>query len=616
GHEPERQLGAAPWNDSLQVTGYPPGDVLTGRVFASQAGPLLLEFDAATDGDGNLFSDLGGEFGFDLQPGHYVHAQNLEARATTTIDLTFDVFDIDADLLSGEGPPGETVFVGGGNDVTGFGSEIPIPPDGRWTYNTMVLDGVDLDDSMGAQVQWFDDLGDFTYADPRIPQLGVNPFNDAIALNQWSPGHTVTVTITEFDGGPLVDQFDITTDAFGNGWSDLRNERGIDLMPGNWIAATNDELRTTVADDLTFDTFDLATSDLGGMAPEGAVVSVGGGNEASGFGGETTAVAGDRWAYNPLAAEGVALQPNMGAEVQLFHGDDTYTFAWPVIPALGVSDSQDRIRLENFPPNADVAVQVFEFDGGPLFFDGVFVTDDSGFADRNLFDFGDFGLEPGNVVNATVNGLDTGVEVVPLAFTIFDPVADAIGGTGPFDGARIDFGGGNEFEGFGGSTTVAPDLSWFVDLAADQGFDLTPDMGGDARHPDPGSFNYNFAEPRRPSFEVSAHDNWIGGGEWTPNDLVAITIWDNGGGWLGAFDVPTDPAGNFWLDLNPEGIDIEVDFYIEVLDPSGPLKGHTVEFIQWNVLDPAADLIGGVADPNDDVQFDVGDPSGGIDGFT
>ncbi len=65
--------------------------------------------------------------------------------------------------------------------------------------------------------------------------------------------------------------------------------------------------------------------------------------------------------------------------------------------------------------------------------------------------------------------------MVAVTFDVFDLLNDVIVGTA-VPGTVVEFGVGNESEGFGGQTTADGSGSWSVDLSGN--FDLTGAMGG------------------------------------------------------------------------------------------------------------------------------------------
>ena len=87
-------------------------------------------------------------------------------------------------------------------------------------------------------------------------------------------------------------------------------------------------------------------------------------------------------------------------------------------------------------------------------------------------------LLPGYEV--TVVGSTKVLVLVPLTFAEFDPATDPVEGTAPV-GAVVRLNGGNESDGFEVDVVADGSGFWSVDLLAEHGFDLTFDIGAEAR---------------------------------------------------------------------------------------------------------------------------------------
>ena len=110
----------------------------------------------------------------------------------------------------------------------------------------------------------------------------------------------------------------------------------------------------------------------------------------------------------------------------------------------------------------------------------------------------------------------------PLSFDTFDPATDTLAGTAT-PGTTVEFGIGNETQGFDGTTTTDATGNWTVDLSTQ--FDITADMGGQAWISDTDGDQTIAEPPPPPQFQASLTNDWVQGHQFAPStSLVTFTI--------------------------------------------------------------------------------------------
>ena len=124
--------------------------------------------------------------------------------------------------------------------------------------------------------------------------------------------------------------------------------------------------------------------------------------------------------------------------------------------------TNDWVQGWNFTPSSTVTVEIFDGVGGASqFFSDSVPTDDGGYF--NLEPQEGVDLVPGTYI--VVTGSEKTLEMVDLTFDVFDVAGDLIAGTAA-PGTVVEFGVGNEFEGYGGLATADGAGNWSVDLTA------------------------------------------------------------------------------------------------------------------------------------------------------
>lgn len=112
-----------------------------------------------TDSEGNFHWDTG----VDLMPGYEVTVVG-STKVLVLVPLTFDVFNVATEVISGTADPGTDVQVNGGNESEGF--EVIVTADAGGDWSTDLTGTIDLTADMGSEARVVDDDGDATVAGP------------------------------------------------------------------------------------------------------------------------------------------------------------------------------------------------------------------------------------------------------------------------------------------------------------------------------------------------------------------------------------------------------------------------------------------------------------------
>ena len=150
-------------------------------------------------------------------------------------------------------------------------------------------------------------------------------------------------------------------------------------------------------------------------------------------------------------------------------------------PVFTVSLTNDNVWGNNWPPSADLQIEVFDSQGGALLAGPFAVETDA---------YGNFGIDlwsqgadlrPGQyvLITDTANGQGKDTTLIDVAFTSVDFDQDIVYGTAPADTRlRICMGNQRRWEEFDFFSEA--DGTWAANFGAHL-VDLTPDMGGNAR---------------------------------------------------------------------------------------------------------------------------------------
>ena len=284
-------------NDAIFAQAFTPDSPLTLEIFDPAGSLVFGPVTGRTDVGGN-----GGHFGrpeFDLTGGYRVVITDVATSFVKELilsELVITSIDTNNDIVSGTANPGDHVFVSlnvnqDPEDPGDYFADVVADEAGSWTIDFGAR-GADIPDELpqqsavGAQVT--DDDGDSTTAilPPGCPRLGdawgclitASIEHDSIGALGFTPNSDVTIEVFDRPNGTLIfGPLTRRTDRFGDGHTAFPIGLGPDLVPGNYIKAT-DHASGTVKDlvivELFMDLVDVETDVVAGRAPPGTRVSL------------------------------------------------------------------------------------------------------------------------------------------------------------------------------------------------------------------------------------------------------------------------------------------------------------------------------------------------------
>jgi parallel beta-helix repeat protein len=274
----------------------------------------------------NEFGDFWLESSVLPEPGDVVTVSDgTISRELVVAALTFDLFDMAADVMAGTADPGGEVRVGYGNEFEGYDTVVIADGSGNWYLD--VSGTFDLTFDTGADAAVYEPDGDATIAwPPPLPQIRANPQGDFVDGFGFSGDTTVSIVITDgtgtplFSGGAAVDETETHFSVFPE----------VDIQPGHVVTVTGDDsgvVKTLEVATLTFDVFDVAADVMAGTADPGGDVRVNGGDESGGF--ELFAVADGSGNWTADLSGEFDLTFDTWTEAAVDDNDGDATIAWP-----------------------------------------------------------------------------------------------------------------------------------------------------------------------------------------------------------------------------------------------------------------------------------------------
>jgi hypothetical protein len=347
-----------------EITVYPVSNGVDGHGFTANS-TVTISVDGVERGwlDTDEEGGFGDEIGFDLDIGQRVEVSD---GSTTKDHLVVDVgiSDVDyaEDVVSGWGPPNQTVHVG--TDSFEGELDVLVPGSGDWTVDfSPGVDNHDIQDGEGAYVRTDEyppeaDDGDatrFTWPLP-IPELGAWMTRQEVTSWGWMPNTTVDVSIA------------------GTEWTDLDVEYGflsLDLWDDPFVLVEGLTVQISGIDlegnprTITHDTTDLAVTGVdpvtnvvegtAGVFSDVQATVWGEGDDEEIF---TSADGGGFWAVD-FDDIGVDFELGItGGAAQ--HNNNGYTVVdwWVVNPHLSFNLTQQVVSGGDFVEGATVALSV------------------------------------------------------------------------------------------------------------------------------------------------------------------------------------------------------------------------------------------------------------------
>jgi nitrous oxidase accessory protein NosD len=391
-------------NDVVRGFGFAPNGAVPMQVLDGSGGLVVEDPGVGTDENGDFWWDVGE----DIQPGYIAEVIGGD-RSVTVADLSFDVFDIEGDVLGGMAEPGSEVVLRGGDDSAEFELDGSVDAAGTWSFDVGELVGFDVGHGMWAEVFQYEPDGDATVEErPSSPYLLASPEEDFVLGYGFAPG-AVTVTI-----GDVVHE--VESDEFDGFRLDEAVEAG-DVIVAEGAVYTKE---LTVSE-LGFEA-DPDADVVAGFVDPPTVISVDLGD--AGF--ETEADEDGTWELR-LWEFGYDLADGQGITTFAYDDDNDATISIvegePPTPTIRVNYQNDWVEGWDFTPDAEVVVTI----GEESF---VETASPDGYVFLEVWESVDIGV--GDVVTA-----DDGeraaksLTVVDLTFDTFDPATGTLGGGAP-----------------------------------------------------------------------------------------------------------------------------------------------------------------------------------------
>ncbi|TET99438.1 MAG: hypothetical protein E3J30_04570 [Anaerolineales bacterium] len=599
---------------------YPTSTDVTVSVYEADLTTLRFAYTQSTDQFGNAWFDFWEQ---GLEPGNYVVATADLAIFTkdhVIEDLTLDVFDPDADVISGTAPVDATVRVDvcAGDDC----ESLTVFPDssGNW-----IADEWSIDVTPGAWYAAFisDEDGDSTMAElgepPPMPFFEANITGNWIAVNEFPTFTEVTVYVHESEL-PSALRFETTeaTNDWGHAWFDFW-ELGLGpLEPWNFVEVVGGGYsKELIILPLTLDIFDPDGDIISGVAPDGETVRVDACNQIApdewDCSSEEDIAAGGTWS---VSFESFDLLPDSWYAAFITDEDgDSTTAELPPPPSMGIWPIEDRAEGWGWPLDAEITLSIDDPGTGPGqdYGDVQTVVPAEWNPDETIvyFEFADlYDVKAGDIVSMTGEGKTKTYVVTSLEVTSIDPEFDTVSGTADA-GTRVDIWYCDDL----GCVNRHEDVDflglWTADFAIpgdepDEGDLLDIDLGtwmDVAQWDEDGDGTWISVYVPDTRIQAWPEYDFVEGFEWEDGALVHLEIYaspDPGAELLNysieySGPAPWDPM-TMWVGFELPETDLDFGHFIRMWDET-TTKEHTVQYVETISAAPEFDEVYGLAEP-------------------
>jgi hypothetical protein len=512
--------------DQIMLTSWTPGSTITLNI-----GGAVRTVTVDGTGQAMLQRTMHGQ---DVVAGMTITASDgVMTKTLVVADLWITSVDMASDSVSGTGPANGAVHVSV-NQMYGppLGqADVIADSEGNWTAS--FAGSVDITFGVGVGASVGDTDGDNTFVGKFLPMPTVTAGVDwdAVSLNNWTSGTTVTLDI----GGVTTS---VTTDEWGNAQLG-RESHGQDIVPGMTITATDGTTtKTLVVANLQITSVDMDADSISGTAPSGAVVHVGI-NQQNGpqLGqADTTADVDGNWSVDFAGSVDITFGMGIHANVNDPDGDSTAAGKFLQRPWIAVWLPEDAVTLmSGWTPGSTVTLDI----GGVI---RTVTVDENGFAVVGRETHGQ-DLVPGMTITATDGTTTKTLVIAELGVTSVDSAADTVSGTAA-PGATVGV-------AIWQPPTEEPPLGWTSTEADASGLwsvsfsgvvDITPSMAVTATVVDADGDGTNLHRlPAVPTVDA--------GGPYRVAEGSSIKLTGSGAGeeplsyeWLGAGDELADPS--------------------------------------------------------------------------
>jgi len=622
-------IAQSPWidaeisTDSFGTTNFSKNADVTFTLYDGPGGTLLYgPVTRRTGGNGGAWINLW-EYGIDLVPGNYIVAYDHQLNFTKALVVEpFDFVEMNAadDTVSGAAAPGEWVDLHVESLFSNWGMDALTNASGQWLRN-YGADNYDITDQMWANGWAVDDRGNRSHDHTTgLPSLEASIADDWISGYNFSPDRSVRIRVYAAEGGDLLSDIQIIargdTQLYADYW-----QHHVDLNAGMYILA--EDLETGKSSELTlvplaFDGVDYDADTAFGTAEEGTKVVVRANHLFDNY--EMTVIANGSgiWLAN-FSSFGADLTPDWDMRVMVFDLELDATVAnAPKPPEFTASLDGDWINGNNWTPNNEVTIRIYESDGGASIAEPfTWGTDNYGSFNANLWNNG-VDLLPGNYITVTDNfsGVMKALDLPNLTIDYLDPNLDVAGGKAPRD-TRLSVSFNNNQEGVQFDMFSESNDTWEANFAA-YDFDLQPGSSGNVSITDEDGDRVQVdGRVLTPYVEASPNSNWVHAREWSIGTEMTLTINDPN------TPQPVDYTATATMEQAPwnpgDPNDIVADFDLQgydvkagdVITTTGNGIGKTLTVSQLEVtdLDLENDLISGKGTFNVPIQVCANTPN-------
>ena len=529
-------IGQSPWidaeisTDSFSTTNFSKNADVTFTLYDGPGGTLLYgPVTQRTGGNGGAWINLW-EYGIDLVPGNYIVAYDHQLNFTKALVVEpFDFVEMNAadDTVSGTAAPGEWVDLHVESLFSNWGMDALTNASGQW-FRNYGADNYDITDQMWANGWAVDDRGNRSHDHTTgLPSLEASIADDWISGYNFSPDRSVRIRIYASESGDLLSDIQITargdTQLYADYW-----QHNVDLKAGMYILA--EDLETGKSSELTlvsltFDGVDYDADTAFGTAEEGAKVVVRANHLFDNYEMTVSANSSGIWLADFSSYADITTEWNMRAMVYDLEWDATVANA-PKPPEFTASLDGDWINGNNWTPNKEITIRIYEAEGGALIGEPfIWGTDNHGSFNANLWN--QVNLLPGYYITVTDNfsGVMKFLTLPNLTIDYLDPNLDVAGGRAPAD-TRLSISFNNDQEGVQFDMFSELDGTWEANFGA-YDFDLTPGSNGNVRITDEdGDAVQVDARVPNPYIGVRANGDQVEAWEWALGETLTLEVDD------------------------------------------------------------------------------------------
>jgi len=437
------------------------------------------------------------------------------------------------DYVAGTAAVGEWVDLHVESLFSNWGINALTNASGQW-FRDYGAQNYDITEQMWANGWAVDNQGNRSHDHTTgLPGIEASIADDWISGFNFSPDRQVRIRIYSSYGGSLL--ADVMVNANGNTQLQANYwQHGVDLQPGMYILTEDTETgkysELTLAN-LTFDGVDYDTDTAWGKAEPFAHVVVRANHLFDNY--EITVIAdgsGDWLADFSSYGANINSEWNLRAMIFDLEFDATVAQA-PQPPVFTASLDGNWINGNNWTPNNNVSINIYEYEDGPSIGETfTWGTDNYGNFNANLWNEG-MDLLPGNYITVTDNfsGVVKGLILFNLTIDYLDSVNDLAGGLAPAD-TRLSVDFNNQQENIQFDLFSESDGTWEADFGAHD-FDLQADSSGNVRISDADGDTIQVdGRVPDPRVIVSLHRNAVIDQEWPENTLLTLSIDDPSNG--------------------------------------------------------------------------------------